>query len=400
MVLGLEKAICYFGPSLLIKIKLFFTKSAILMKRFLSLSLFACFCLNFNAFATIRVVNNNLNGPGQFTTIQDAIAAASAGDTIYISPSPTAYTNPSTGTIVVDKRLVFIGAGMRPAEKKDNTALSRIGTRFEVNNAAANGSIWQGLYFQSVFAAINVSANVSNCQVLRNWFDGSSGHVNFNSGSYTGWLIANNYFSIGCGGGISMNNQTSTNFIIQNNVFAENSGCGFQNSIAPIINFSNSANCIVSNNLFYGAQGDGVTNNDQAFLNCGNMIVENNIFHTMSPGGLSNSVINNNITFGTAVNTLPYGSNNGQNNVANTDPQLTSFNNNTFNPNQNFQPAGGPARTGAVGGGQMGVYGGTFNWNNSAVPPIPQIRTFSITSGATVPAGGSLNIRVISTKQN
>jgi hypothetical protein len=128
--------------------------------------------------------------------------------------------------------------------------------------------------------------------------------------------------------------------------------------------------------------------------------VENNIFHTMSPAGLFSSVINNNITFGTASNTLPYGSNSGLNNVADTDPQITGFSNATFNPNQNFQPSGGPARTGGVGGSQMGVYGGTFNWNNSAVPPIPQIRTFSVTSGATVPAGGSLNIRVITTKQN
>ncbi len=361
---------------------------------FLAFSFFA-----FKANATVHMVNNNLNGPGQFSSLQTAITDAASGDTIYIAPSPSTYTS-TTGIFTVNKRLTFIGAGMRPGEKKDNSALSRIASRFDVNNVAANGSAWIGLYFQAVGSPINVSANVSNCQVLRNWFDGSSTHMGFNSGSFSGWLIANNYFGINCGPGINMNNNTCTNFIIQNNVFAEISTCGFQNGIFPIMNFSSSANCIVSNNLFYGGQGAGVANNDQAFGNCSNFIVENNIFHTMSPGGLSNSVINNNITFGTASNTLPYGSNSGANNVADTDPQLTTFSNATFSPNQNFQPAGGPARTGAVGGGQMGVYGGSFNWNNSAVPPIPQIKTFSITSGASVPAGGSLNIRVISTKQN
>ena len=199
-----------------------------------------------------------------------------------------------------------------------------------------------------------------------------------------------------------MNNNTCTNFIIQNNVFAEISGCGIQNgsSVVAIKDFPNSANCIISNNLFYGGQGAGVANNDQAFFNVKNFIIENNIFHTMGPVGVSNSVFNNNITFGTASNTLPYGSNAGSNNVIDTDPQLTTFSNATFTPNQNFQPAGGPSRTGAVGGGQMGVYGGSFNWNNSAVPAIPVIKNFSITSGATVPAGGSMTIKVTSTKQN
>lgn len=355
-----------------------------------------------SAEAKIRVVNNTLNGPGQFTALQVAIDSSASGDTIYIAPSPSNYSDPNDGVFNVTKRLTFIGAGMRPSEKKDNGSYSRIGSRFDVNSANASGSVWIGLYFNGIGSAINVyNAQVTNCQVLRNWFDGSSSHITFNSSSFSGWLIANNYFVIGCGPGINLNNNTVTNFIIQNNVFAENTGCGIQNGIANIMNFSNSANCLVSNNLFYGGQGTGVANNDQAFSNCANLIVENNIFHTTSPAGLSNCVINNNITFGTAQNVLPYGTNSGANNIADTDPQLTTFSNGTFSPNQNFQPqSGSPARTGGVSGTQMGVYGGTFNWNNSAVPPIPQIKTFSITSGSTVPAGGSLNIRVISTKQN
>lgn len=364
-----------------------------------SLFLAALFSVSSAAFATIHTVNNNLNGPGQFSALQTAIDAASAGDTLYIASSPSAYTSPSS-VFSVQKKLTFIGVGMRPGEKKENTALSRIGSRFDVNNVAANGSVWIGLYFQNVGSALNISSNVSNCQVLRCWFDNSSTHLGFNSGSFSGWLIANNYFGINCGPGINMNNNTATSFIIQNNVFAEISGCGLQNGIFPIMNFSNSANCIVSNNVFYGAQGAGIGNNDQAFTNCSNFILENNIFHTMSPGGLSNSVMNNNITFGTAVNTLPYGSNSGANNVADTDPQLTSFSNGTFSPNQNFQPAAGPAKTGGVGGAQMGVYGGSFNWNSSAVSPIPAIKSFSITSGSTVPAGGNMTIKVTSTKQN
>jgi hypothetical protein len=288
---------------------------------------------------------------------------------------------------------------MRPGEKKENQALSRIGSRFDVTNTAANGSSWIGLYFASVGSSINVNSGVSNCQVLRNWFDGSSTYVTFNSASFSGWLIANNYFGMNCGPAINLNNNTVTNFIIQNNVFGESTGCGFQNNAVGVSNFSNSANCIVSNNLFYGQQS--TSNFDQAFNNCSNLLVENNIFHTMSPGGLANSVLSNNITFGTAQNALPYGSNSGANNVSDTDPQLTTFSINNFDPRtMNFQPVAGPAKTGGVGGGQMGVYGGTFNWNNSAVSPIPVIKNFSITSGSTVPAGGNITIKVTSTKQN
>jgi len=356
---------------------------------------------SFSASATIHTVNNNLSGPGQFTTLQSAIDAAITGDTIYIAPSPSSYLASSAARFLLDKKLTFVGAGMRPGEKKDNSALSRIGSRFDINNVDANGSSWIGLYFAGVGSSINVSANVSNCQVLRCWFDGSSTHIGFNSGQFSGWLIANNYFGISCGPGINANDNIVTNFIIQNNVFAEISGCGFQNNANPLREFSRSANCIVSNNLFYGAQGSAVVNYDQAFGNCSNFLVENNIFHTMSPGGLSNSVFSNNITFGTGSNTLPYGSNSGLGNVADTDPQLTTFSNSIFNPNQNFQPAGGPARNLGVGGTQMGVYGGSsFNWNFSAVPAIPQIKNFSITSGSTVPAGGSITIKVTSTKQN
>ena len=343
----------------------------------------------FQSKAAVLVVNNNLNGPGQFTSLQVAIDSAKTGDTIYIAPSPSVY-NTSSGRFLISKKLTFIGAGMRPGEKKDNSALSRIGSRFDVNNVAANGSSWIGLYFQGVGSAINVSGGVSNCQVLRNWFDGSSTYLGFNSSDFSGWLIANNHFSVNCGPAINVNNNIVTNFIIQNNVFCDISGCG----ISIIQSFGNSANCIISNNLFYGQS------NDFAFSGCNNILIENNIFHTISPAGLTNSVINNNITFGTTQNTLPYGSNSGQNNVPNEDPQLTTFSVSNFTPNQNFQPSAGPARTGAVGGGQMGVYGGTFNWNNSAVPPIPVIKRFSITSGASVPAGGSINIQVISTKQN
>jgi hypothetical protein len=347
-------------------------------------SVLLSFLATVSAFATVRVVNNNLNGPGQFTTIQAAHDAASDGDTIYVAPSPSAYAGAD-----ISKKIALFGAGMRPGDKKDNSAYSFVNGEIRLNNGSAN-SVICGMLFNNHIIRVRNGAN--NIQILRNYWSGGGNHIFFEGGSYTGWIIANNYFLNSCNGHcINMQNQTVTNFLILNNVFAENTGCG----ISFIGNFVNSANCLFANNLVYGQS------NDVVFSSCSNLIVENNIFYTSGPAGCSNCVFNNNITFGTGQDVLPYGSNSGVNNVSNVDPQLTTFSATKYDPFQNFQPAGGPARTGGVGGTQMGVYGGSgFNWNNSAVPPIPQIRSFSLTSGATVPAGGSLNIRVISTKQN
>ena len=340
-----------------------------------------------SSFATIHTVNNNLNGPGIFTTIQAAHDAAASGDTIYLAASPSGYAG-ATFT----KKIAVFGAGMRPIEKKDNSAASFLSGGITLNSGS-DGSQIVGINFSG--QSLTINNNVSNCQLLRNHFTNGCNLLIFGSGSYSGWLIANNFFNQDgcCCPAINGQNQTFTNFLIQNNVFTDNTGCNCGDFV--LRGFGNTANCIFSNNLVYSNQAG-----DNAFGTVSNFIMENNIFHTASPAGATNCVMNNNITFGTNQDALPYGNNTGLSNVSDTDPQLTTFSNTTKNPFQNFQPAAGPAKTGGVGGAQMGVYGGSFNWNNSAVSPIPAIKSFSITSGSTVPAGGSMTIKVTATKQN
>ncbi len=356
-----------------------------------SITIAACILSIFTAVsianATIHPVNNNLNGPGIFTTIQAAHDAATSGDTIYLAASPSGYAGATFA-----KKLAVFGAGMRPIEKKDNSASSFLISGIALNSGS-DGSQFVGINFNG--QGLTINNNVSNCQVLRNNFSSGNNMIIFGSGSYSGWLFANNYFNqSGCfSSTINGQNQTFTNLLIQNNVFTDNTGC--QNADFVLKGFGSTANCIFSNNLIYSDQAG-----DVAFGSVSNFVMENNIFHTASPGGATNCVMNNNITFGTNQDALPYGTNSGLNNVSNTDPQLTSFSNAIKTPFQNFQPAAGPAKTGGVSGTQMGVYGGGFNWNNSAVPPIPAIKSFSITSGSTVPSGGSMTIKVTATKQN
>lgn len=343
--------------------------------------------LSVSAFATVRTVNNNLQSPGQFTSIQAAHDAANAGDTILVAASPSGY-----GGATFTKKICLIGAGMRPGEKKDNSASSFLSSGIGLSEGSA-GSVIIGIHFNGHSLTSNVS--ISNVQVLRNYFSSGCAMINFN-GSTSNWIVANNYFAQTscCCAAIHGNNNTFSNMLFQNNVFSEATGCGCGDFVMR--GFVNSASCIFSNNLVYSD-----ATNDAAFGGLNNFIIENNIFHTASPAGATGSVMNNNLTFGTTQNTLPYGNNSGVNNISDTDPQLSTFSNTNKGPFQNFQPAAGsPARTGGVGGTQMGVYGGSFNWVNSAVPPIPVIKSFNLTTGATIPAGGSIGIKVTATKQN
>lgn len=349
----------------------------------------SAFLLAFSStgFSTVRTVNNNLQSPGQFTTIQAAHDAANAGDTILVAASPSAY-----GGATFTKKICLIGAGMRPGEKKDNSATSFLNGSIGLSEGSA-GSMIIGMNFNGNSLVTNTS--ISNVQVLRNYFSSGCAMINFN-GSTSNWIVANNYFAQTgcCCSSIHGNNNNFSNMLFQNNVFSDATGCGCGDFVMR--GFGNAASCLFSNNLVYSDQ-----TSDAAFGGLNNFIIENNIFHTASPGGATGSVMNNNLTFGTVQNTMPYGNNTGINNIADTNPQLTTFSVANKGPFQSFQPAAGsPCLTGGVGGTQIGVYGGSFNWVNSAVPPIPVIKNFNLTTGATIPAGGSIGIKVTATKQN
>ena len=68
--------------------------------------LFVLAVTTITANATIRTVNNGSVGAGQYTSVQTAVDASVAGDTIYIHGSQTTY-----GDVTLNKRLVLIGAG-------------------------------------------------------------------------------------------------------------------------------------------------------------------------------------------------------------------------------------------------------------------------------------------------
>jgi len=61
------------------------------MKNFFSAATVAFLLIAGNAHAAILTVNNNSTSPGQYTSLQAAITAAHAGDTLLVSGSNTDY---------------------------------------------------------------------------------------------------------------------------------------------------------------------------------------------------------------------------------------------------------------------------------------------------------------------
>ncbi|HMK24808.1 MAG TPA: right-handed parallel beta-helix repeat-containing protein, partial [Chitinophagaceae bacterium] len=194
--------------------------------------LVAC-CINSMVCANILTVSNNTTYPGQFSTVQSAVNAATAGDTIYVYPSSVFYGE----TVTIIKRLVIIGSGADP--QRPSRLTSHINA-FNLTSSAASGSVLTGLYFHSAFISgsdVNLVDNlvVSDCR-----FDG-------NAYFYGGNILIENciFFSNSGAGGIIQIPSYSAGNIIQDNY------------IHGALALRPGTNTLIRNNIF--ASGDANT---------------------------------------------------------------------------------------------------------------------------------------------
>ena len=172
------------------------------------LPLLLCCMFSFAVKATVHVVDNNPNNTTAFSTIQDAIDAASDNDTIYIQPSSTAYDSPN-----LSKPLVIIGAGRNPNKQNHNT--SRMVNL--IFGTGSNGSSIQGLVITNNVSGETTDTDnitITHCRIKMNltiWGDN--------------YYIANNIISQQFNTSIAaINIQNSggsySNIIIENNIIA------------------------------------------------------------------------------------------------------------------------------------------------------------------------------------
>jgi hypothetical protein len=233
----------------------------------------------------------------------------------------------------------------------------------------ASGTVINGFTFSSINYTPNASNNI---QILK---------CNFATLNVSGsnWLVQNNLI-------LDINCYNNFNLIFNNNI------------ILGYLGGSNQANLQISNNLF-------IRTNLIGFGTISNASFSNNIFYGIGTSGINTSVFNNNLTFNTDQNTLPYGNNTGGGNIDNQDPQFTSIQtlNYQFTMADNYKllPTS-PGHNAGTDGTDIGPFGGSSPFPSSPIggePKIPQVKNMNL-SNTTYPLNGNINLNVKGKKQD
>src|SRR5882724_6342736 len=159
--------------------------------------------------ANVLTVSNNSTYPGQYSTIQTAVDAATAGDTIYIYPSALLYVE----TVNITKRLVIIGSGANPQRP---SRLSSFLTGINLTSSAASGSVLTGLHIYTTIVSGSDANPVDNLVVSDCKID--AGVCLFYGGNI---LIENCIFTANysTGQGIQIPSYSTGNIIQNNYIF-------------------------------------------------------------------------------------------------------------------------------------------------------------------------------------
>lgn len=220
-------------------------------------------------------VDSNPGNSADFTTVQAAHDAASAGDTLYIMGSGVPY-----GPLVMTKRLNLFGPGFFLAENPEtqaNISEARIG--LTDLNPGSEGSLITGLYFNYATllnARSQIIINASNIVFKRNRVYGlTTGTASIQISSETGNVfIIQNYIQNDYTGNIcyavqlqgqNTNIEIRNNFIqISDNSYGYSISCPASSSATIANNFTHgywSVNyCVVTNNIMAGGYYTGANN--------------------------------------------------------------------------------------------------------------------------------------------
>lgn len=332
-----------------------------------SLIIVQCYSAIFN-------VSNLPGNPFPYSNVDNAIAAASPGDTIYVHGSNIVYND-----FTINKSMVIIGAGALPqTEFGFKSRFNRITLTSNTSNVKIMGiSIVE--YHLDFY---NIS-NVHDILITGNYFENSSyGNLRFDYlNNSSNIRVFNNVFD---GGGLNkisfVGNTNCSNISIDHNII---NGC---------IQNLNILNTLVQNNIFYNPQGGNAFSGSNSL-----MVLSNNIFFGADPKiNNTSSIYNFNLSYASSATLTAMGGTN----FDNVNPNFVNVpvnGNFTFTHNFNLQ-AGSPCIAAGGDGLDIGYYGGL-----EAVSPlgepynVPVIRMMNIQNTA-VPQNGNVNVKVRSTK--
>lgn len=354
---------------------------------------FPLLIVSVSAFCTIRTVSNNPDRPGQFADVNSAIAAAVAGDTIYVHGSQFIYPD-----FTISKQLVLIGAGYNSNNQFNQP--TRVNTIFLSRDTGlqnSSGSIITGFLVSTHIQNIGIPGP-TNITIFRNQVNNTIFIYNTNNGvNYgSGWVIYNNLVNVIQGGSSGSTSSSASNITIQNNI------------ISGVINGFSVSSILIDHNIFLNSD-----NLSTLFY----ATITNNIFTRTTGNLMSTSVnfntFNNNLSNLTTVspnaptNSFAGGSNTASGNFVTVDPLYESVSNlNTYSSSANYRlKTTSTVRNAGTDGTDLGIYGGPVSrifpsggaagsgYDTSALPPIPQVTEVNI-QNATLQPGTPLNVNV------
>jgi hypothetical protein len=331
------------------------------MKKFFTL-LTAVLAGSLVASATVHTVSNSPTLPAQFDNMTDAIAAASDGDTIYISGSVTSY-----GDVWLDKSVTLIGAGYGHAGSK-----THISTLYLYTGPSNSKIIGIDISYLSNWYSETLNVLIERCKIYS---------IN-DYGGFDGMIIKHSVI-----GHVHMSS-SSTNILITNNL------------ITGYISGSNSPSVLISNNVFIGEY------TSWALSSISYAVISNNIFWNAAPSidgySVENCAFNNNITYQTSDDVIPSGSNVGVGNLIGVDPLFVNVPDATADPSYNYHlQAGSPGKNAGTDGTDIGLYGGgsPLNVPLDGRARIPLITQFDLLNSS-ISEGGSINVQVKARKND
>jgi hypothetical protein len=359
--------------------------------------LFASIVLSaFQAGATVYTVSNDPAKPAQYSSPTTALAAAAAGDTLYIYGSPNSY-----GQFEINKNITVIGAGFNT--RKD-IFYKTVFTYVDLTGTTRNGVVIDGIFCQYFRIQPGTTINYSNI-TLRNLivsggFSGISGSGVGCGSSFSNWLIDNCYIyqytepvTTSC----NPISPATTGFLIKNSLLGTMSlsynttfiNCQFGLDPSSAFGFNNQIDNTFNNSIFFRMNFSQLPSNvNNQFNNC-------LTYQTQSPSS----------TFD--LNSWTGGASGSANNcIINQDPMwvnslsFTLFTNNTPSIRNGWNPvlnAGSPAINAGTDNLDIGLTGGSVPYNYLAEPKIPVIRKYQLVN-AVVPPSGTVTVNATATK--
>lgn len=346
-----------------------------------------CFAMVFLNLASITEINAQRawrvsqfsTASADFTSLAVAISTASHGDTLYVESG-------SYGNISLNKKLIFYGVGIRPADY-DSASLSSIPSSIAILTLfdSCSGSRFEGLTITTVdLARVSAGVVISDLVFKRCEISSNVTFSNFASLSNNPLSVSQVVINACILGGLNLG--THVNSYLSGIMI---SNCMINSSVqtaTTTIGSGNNTGILFVNNIIKS----GINTNDAIF--------QNNIISTSSGGNLtingSHNTFSNNIWSAASVSNAT-GSTNNQFNAGNVYGALPANlfvgNVQTINLNAVVLKAGSPAIGAGINGVDCGIFGGT---SPAVLPPMPSNPTLYFLEVDAVPSSSQLGIRV------